>query len=249
MLRFGQERHDLAACLRLAEHFDLHEGVCNHFSYQVSGGVECGDELYFINPFGLHWSEIEPDNLLLIDGNGATLEGQGEAEMSARNIHIAGHRANARHKCLLHTHMPYATALTMVRGGRLEMAHQTACRYFGRVAYEGNFGGLAASEEEGDRLAGTAKSNKGVDVVFLANHGVIVGGQTAAQAFDDLYYLERACRQQVLAQSTGQPLNIVSDDIAGQTAQQFADVFDLYATVHFDALKRVIGMTQNPPHT
>jgi hypothetical protein len=102
------------------------------------------------------------------------------------------------------------------------MAHQTACRYFGRVAYEGNFGGLAASEEEGDRLAGTAKSNKGVDVVFLANHGVIVGGQ---------------------------PLNIVSDDIAGQTAQQFADVFDLYATVHFDALKRVIGMTQNPPHT
>lgn len=243
-MRFMKEREDLAASLRLAEHFDLHEGICNHFSYQVSGSDGETEELFLINAYGLHWSEIRPENLILMDAKGATLEGEGEAEASARNIHIAGHRANSRHLCLFHTHMPYATALTMLKGGRLEMAHQTACRYYGRIGYEGEFGGLAASEEEGERLAQQAKSNAGADVIFLANHGVVVGGPTAAQAFDDLYYLERACRQQVLAQSTGMELNVVSDEIAEQTAKQYQAEFEVMPDLHFAALKRVAGLSQ-----
>lgn len=246
-MRFMKEREDLAASLRLAEHFDLHEGICNHFSYQVSGIEDGQEELFLINAYGLHWSEITPQNLVLMNASGETIEGNGEAEASARNIHIAGHRANARHVCLFHTHMPYATALTMLKGGRLEMAHQTACRYFGRIGYEGEFGGLAASEEEGERLAQQAKSNAGADVIFLANHGVVVGGPTAAQAFDDLYYLERACRQQILAQSTGMPLNIVSDDVALTTAQQFQAEAETMPALHFQALKRVIGFMNEGP--
>lgn len=237
-----KEREDLAASLRLAEHFDLHEGICNHFSYQVSGSEDGNEELFLINTYGFHWSEIGPENLILMDAKGKTLEGEGEVEASARNIHIAGHRANSRHLCLFHTHMPYATALTMLKGGRLEMAHQTACRYYGRTGYEGEFGGLAASEEEGERLALQAKSNAGADVVFLANHGVVVGGPTAAQAFDDLYYLERACRQQVLAQSTGMALNIISDEVVEQTAKQYQAEFEVMSGAHFTALKRVVGL-------
>ncbi|MEO1066930.1 MAG: aldolase [Pseudomonadota bacterium] len=240
-MRYEKQREDLAATLRLAERFDLHEGICNHFSLQIARPDAEGDEHYLINPYGLHWSEITPDAIILMDGDGATLEGDGEAEATARNIHIAGHRANPRHVCILHTHMPHATALTMLKGGRLEMAHQTACRFHGRLAYEDEFGGLAHDAEEGERIAQQAKSNAGADVVFLANHGVVVGGPSAAHAFDDLYYLERACRQQVLAQSTGQPLNIIPDNVVAHTAVQFYDEFDRSAVTHFEALKRVIG--------
>ena len=141
-------RRDLAAALRLADHFGFGEGICNHFSVVVPGE----GERYLINAYGWRWSEITPDRLLLIDGEGTVLEGAGEVEATARNIHIAGHRANPRHQAILHVHMPHATALTMVEGGRLEMAHQTACRFLGRTAYQG-FGGVALDAEEGERIA------------------------------------------------------------------------------------------------
>src|SRR4051794_2862038 len=115
-------RRELAAALRLAAHLDLNEGICNHFSCALPGP----QERYLINPYGVHWCEMRPGDLLLIDGAGQVLEGEGEVETTARNIHVAGHRANPRHACILHVHMPYATALTMVETGRLEMAHQTA---------------------------------------------------------------------------------------------------------------------------
>ena len=244
-MRFEHEREDLAAALRLAEHFNFHEGICNHFSMEVKD-PENGETLYLINPYGFHWSEMTAEKVILMNAEGVTLEGEGEAEASARNIHIAGHKANPRHICILHTHMPYATSISMIDGGRLEMAHQTACRFYGRIAYEETFGGLAHDTEEGERLASEAKSNSGADVVFLANHGVVVGGLSAAHAFDDLYYLERACRQQAIAQSTGKPLKIIPKDVVEKTARQYYDEFDTFAPIHFNALKRVIGYGDHP---
>lgn len=233
-----KDRDDLAAAIRLAARFDLHEGICNHFSVQCEGP----DERYLINAYGWHWSEVTPDRLLLIDGNGTVIEGEGEVEASARNIHIASHRANPRHKAILHVHMPYATSISMLKGGRLLMAHQTACRFFGRIGYEEEFGGIAVTEEEGERIASQAKDNSHVDCMFLANHGVVCSGESVAQAFDDLYYLERAARQQVLAQSTGQELLIIKDEIVELTAKQFQTDFVAYANHHFAALKRLVAL-------
>jgi ribulose-5-phosphate 4-epimerase/fuculose-1-phosphate aldolase len=230
-------RRDLAAALRLAEHFDFHEGICNHFSVALPGP----EERYLINPYGVHWSEMKPSDLLLIDGSGMVLEGEGEVEATARNIHIAGHRANPRHLCILHTHMPYATSLTMIEGGRLEMAHQTAARFHGRIAYDDDFGGLALDETEGQRIAQAGENRDHADVVFMANHGVMVGGSSVALAFDELYFLERACRQQVLAMSTGRPLKIIPDKELQETARQWMQVLDVQAEAHFTALRRVIN--------
>lgn len=232
------EREQLSCAFRLAERFGFHEGICNHFSVALDGD----HEHYLINPYGLHWSEITPDVLLLIDGDGNILAGDGELEDSARFIHVAGHRANPRHKALMHTHMPYATALTMLRGdhGKLQMAHQTAARFASRITYEQTFGGIALDTEEGKRLAQRAQDAPDVDVVFLAAHGVIVGGPSVAQAFDDLYYLERACRQQLLAQQSGLPLVQLSEEVvkltAAQSQQNLAEVSDK----HFAALIRVL---------
>lgn len=238
MSNVAEYRRELAAVLRLAAHFDLNEGICNHFSVAIPGD----GERYLINPYGIHWSQMQPEDLMLIDGDGQVLEGTGEVEATARNIHIASHRANPRHLCVLHTHMPYATALTMLEKGRLEMAHQTACRYYGRIAYVDEFGGIALDAEEGERIAARAKEDPSADVIFLANHGVVVGGPSVAHAFDDLYYLERACRQHVLALSTGKPLKIIPDKVARETARQFMQVFEVQAIAHFNAMRRVIGL-------
>ena len=233
-----RDRDDLAAAIRLAARFDLHEGICNHFSVQCDGA----EELYLINAYGWHWSEVTPDRLLLIDGDGTVLDGEGEVETTAFHIHVAGHRANPRHKAILHVHMPHATAISMIKGGRLLMAHQTACRFHGRIGYEEAFGGLAQSAEEGERIAAQAASDPAIDTMVLANHGVVCSGPSVAQAFDDLYYLERAARQQILAQSTGQALMLIPDDVVELTARQFRDDFEEYAGKHFTALKRLVAL-------
>ena len=230
-----QDRIDLAAAFRLAYHFDFHEGICNHFSVQCAGD----EERYLINSYGVHWSQMTPDKLLLIDGEGKVVEGEGEVEESAINIHIYSHRSNPRHKAILHTHMPYATAITMIDDGRLAMAHQTACRFYGRVGYDDEYGGLAHSQDEGERIAEATKKDPNIDIMFLANHGVVSSGISVAKAFDDLYYLERACRQQVLAMSTGTPLRMISQDVVEKTAEQINSHVDYFSLQHFDALKRV----------
>lgn len=230
-------RRELAAAFRLAEKFGYSEGICNHFSAVVPGP----QERYLINPYGLHWSEMRPEHLLMIDGEGQVIEGDGEVEATARHIHVQGHRANPRHQCILHVHMPWATSLTMVKGGRLEMAHQTASRYHGRIAYH-SFGGIALDETEGQRIAAAQKSNPSADVFFLAHHGISIGGPSIAFAFDDLYYLERACKQQVLAMSTGLPLEIMPDEQVADTARQYMQLIEYMAEKHFAALMRINGL-------
>lgn len=230
-------RRELAAALRLAEQHGFSEGICNHFSVVVPGK----DERYLINPYGIHWSEMRPEHLLLIDDQGTVIEGGGEVEATARNIHIAGHRANPRHQVILHVHMPWATSLTMVEGGRLEMAHQTAARFHTRTAYHG-FGGIAFTAEEGERVADAQRANPHADVIFLEHHGVTVGGPTVAVAFDDLYYLERACRQQVLAMSTGKPLKLIPEPQLKATHREWMQVLDMQASKHFETLMRINGL-------
>lgn len=233
-----QDRHDLALAFRLAERFGFHEGICNHFSVRL----DSEQERYLINPYGLHWSRIQPESLLLIDGDGRVLAGDGEVEDTARFIHVASHRANPRHKAVLHTHMPYATTLTMLAGeaGSLPMSHQTAVRFHGRMAHEPEYGGLALSSDEGERISSRAGRAPRIDILFLANHGVVVSGHSVAMAFDDLYYLERACRQHVQALQTGQPLKLIPDSVVEHTAAQMQADLDEFAEKHFRALQQVL---------
>jgi ribulose-5-phosphate 4-epimerase/fuculose-1-phosphate aldolase len=238
MLDTNTARRELAAALRLAAHFEFNEAICNHFSVALPADKATGAERYLINPYGLHWSEMRAGDLLLIDGDGQVIEGDGEVEATARNIHIAGHRANPRHVCILHVHMPWATSITMLEEGRLEMAHQTAARFHERTTYL-DFGGIALDASEGERIADAQRKNMHADVIFLEHHGVSVGGPSVAVAFDDLYYLERACRQQVLAQSTGRPLKMLPQKQLDETARAWRQVLVPQAEKHFEALMRI----------
>ena len=235
-LNYPNERDDLTAALRWAARLGLSEGVCNHFSLEV------GPDRYLINPQGLHWEEVCAGDVLLINGQGSVIEGRHTIEPSAFFIHSWIHRLNPHAKAILHTHMPYATALTLVPGGRLSWSHQNALRFWGRVGYDDSYGGVALDAAEGERIGLAMRGN---EVMFMASHGVTVTGSTMAWAFDDLYYLERACMHQCLATlaAAGKPLRQVRDadcktiaaQIAGERGQ--SDLF-------FSAIKRLLDRDQ-----
>jgi len=225
-------RADLALALRAAHHHGLAEGVCNHFSVELSDG----SGRFLLNPQGLLWCEVQADDIVLVDTVGTVLAGRHPVESTAMFIHAAIHRI-ARQPCVLHTHMPHATALTLTADRALDPAlSQTAMRFHGRVAVDAHYNGLALDAAEGERIA-TAMA--GADVVFLANHGVVVCGPQLAHAFDDLYYLERACQAQVLAQSTGRPLAPVDAALAARVAGQIQGE-RLQSTLFFEALRRTV---------
>ncbi len=208
-------RLDLAAALRWASRLGLNEGVCNHFS------LELAPDRYLINPQGLHWSEVRASDILLINGAGEVLQGPHPLEPTAFFIHSWIHRLNAHAKCVLHTHMPYATALTLVEGGKLQWCNQNTLRFWDRVAYDEEYNGLALDAAEGERIASQLKSK---DVLFMASHGITVVGASVAWAFDDLYYLERACMHQVLATqaSAGGRLRRVPAALCAKVGAQIA---------------------------
>ena len=197
-----QLRADLALALRAAAHHGLGEGVCNHFSVELPDG----SGRFLLNPRGFLWSEVQADDIVMVDSRGARLAGVHEIEPTAMFIHAAVHRIAGK-ACVLHTHMPFATALTLTEDRGLDTTlSQNAMRFHGRIAIEAQYNGVALDVAEGERIA---RAMNGADIVFLGNHGVVVCGQRVDYAYDDLYYLERACMHQVLAQQTGRPLKPV----------------------------------------
>jgi ribulose-5-phosphate 4-epimerase/fuculose-1-phosphate aldolase len=225
-------RADLALALRAAAHHGLGEGVCNHFSAMLPDG----SDRFLLNPRGLHWSEVGADDIVMVDRDGAVLAGRHRVEPTAMFIHAAAHRL-AGHAVVMHTHMPYATALTLTADRALDPTlSQNAMRFIGRIATDAHYNGLALDVQEGERIA---RALAGKDVAFLGNHGVIVGGTRIDHAYDDLYFLERACVHQVLAQSTGRPLVPVDAALAARVAQQMQGERE-QSELFFEALRRML---------
>ena len=225
-------RQDLAAALRLAVRFGFHEGIDNHFSLLVSGTRD----RFLLNPWGFHWDEVRASDLLVVDAAGKLISGSIEPEPTAFYIHSRIHLANPHAACVLHTHMPYATAITTLANGRIEPISQSAMRFWGQVAYDDVYNGLALDHAEGDRMTAALGDKR---VLFLANHGVVVVGETVARAFTDLYHLERVCQLQCIAMQTGQSLRRLSPDAIRLAEAQMVTDADS-ADLHFAALKRLL---------
>ncbi|HZT90058.1 MAG TPA: class II aldolase/adducin family protein [Stellaceae bacterium] len=237
-----QARIDLAAAHRLAVEHGFSEGIFNHLTLAVPGH----SDRYYQIPFGLHWLEVTASCLMEVGYDGTVLRGAGEVERSAYCIHAPIHRLIPRHACVLHTHMPYASALARLEHGRLAPVGQTEIAFLDTVAYDDGFTGLAFDPAEGERLAGVLGPDR--SVLFMGNHGVLVCGESVAEAYDKLYYLERACQVQLYAMWTGQKLREVPPPIVAHTLRQYAE-----APVqggkpawqhHFDALKRLLDRRQ-----
>jgi ribulose-5-phosphate 4-epimerase/fuculose-1-phosphate aldolase len=229
-------RADLALALRAAAHHNLAEGICNHMSLEVP------DSPYFLlNPRGFLWSEIQATDIIMVDLQGNKVEGKHEVETTAMFIHAAVHRI-ANKKCVLHTHMPFSTALTLTTRRSLDTRlSQNSMRFHGRVGIDVHYNGFALDATEGERIANSMANPSGGfhDICFLGNHGVIVCGDRMDHTYVDLYYLERSCQVQVLAQSSGDPLAPVSDEIATRVRDQTVEDCQ-QSELFFEALRRTL---------
>lgn len=206
-----QTRVDLAAAHRLAVMHDFHEGVDNHFTAAVPGR----GHNFYLNAFGLHWSEVTAGNLLELNPQGQVVGGQGIPDLSAICIHAPIHRAG--HEVVLHTHMPYLTAISQLEDMTIEMTGQAALYFVDKIAYDYDYNGFADVQAEGERMAGVLG---GRSVLVMANHGVVVTGRTVAQAWHRLYFLERAARTQLFSMWTGQRRRWVPDAIVQKVREQ-----------------------------
>ena len=227
-----EQRVDLTCALRWCARLDLHEGVANHFSVAVAPADASAGQ-FLINPGGRHFSQICPDELVLSGADAA----DARVDDTARCLHGYFHRHLPAARCLLHTHMPYATALASLADWRLLPIDQNACRFFNRVAYDETFGGMLLAEEEAARQCALLMDGR-CRVLVMRGHGVLVIGDSVAEAFDRLYYFERACRNQWLALASGRELYRIPDETAEHTARQW----EAYPTkhAHFTELRRLL---------
>ncbi|HUN48549.1 MAG TPA: aldolase [Stellaceae bacterium] len=232
-----QARVDLAAAHRLAVMHGFHEGICNHLTLTLPGSTD----RFLLIPYGLHWSEVTASDFMEVTYDGRIIKGNGVAEATAFCIHAPIHKLRPEAACVLHTHMPYASAFARLEDMTLEMIGQTEVGLYDLLAYDSDYTGIAFDPGEGERLAGVLG---GKSVMFMANHGVLVTGESVAQAYDRLYYLERACQTQLYAMWTGRKLRQIPQEQLQRTVEQFRNIPHQAGVppweTHFAALKRIL---------
>lgn len=230
-----QARVDLSVAFRWAAKLNMHEAIANHFSVAVSDD----GQRFLINPAGRHFSQIRASDLVLLDTGkpGFGIASDQNVDPTAINLHGQIHKLLPSAKCILHTHMPYTTALACLKDYEFLMLDQNACRFYNRIAYDRDYAGMALEISEGQRVAKVL--GKSCSVLFLANHGVIVVGNSVAEAFDELYYLEKASQLQVLALSTNRELALIADETASIVCKQWLE-YPKAAEYHFAAMTEIL---------
>jgi ribulose-5-phosphate 4-epimerase/fuculose-1-phosphate aldolase len=228
-----QLRIDLAAAFRLIADFGWHESVGNH----LSAAATPDGRRFLLNPRWRHFALIRASDLMLLDALDSSVMGRPDApDPSAWTIHGSIHRSVPSARVILHCHPPYATALACLKDPSIKPIDQNTARYFDVAALDLDFGGIADDAAEGARLAALLGNRP---ILIMGNHGVTVTAPTVAQAFEDLYFLERAAKTLMLAYASGQPLNILSDEIAKRTADGWR-AYEGMAFSHFEQLKTML---------
>ncbi|WP_295478258.1 class II aldolase and adducin N-terminal domain-containing protein [uncultured Pseudomonas sp.] len=227
-----QLRIDLAATFRVIAHLGMHEAVANHFSAAVS---EDGKR-FLLNPKWKHFSRIRASDLLLLDADDPHNAERDDVDATAWSIHGQIHRRLPEARVVLHLHPVYTTAVACLAKPHVPPIDQNTARYFNRLAIDELYGGMADTEAEGARLAGLLDGKRRL---LMGNHGVMVIAPTIGEAFDDIWTLERACQVLVAAWSTGQPLRVLSDEVAEKTARAWEKITD-FSEQHFAEMKALM---------
>lgn len=226
-------RQDLAAAFRLCHRFGWSESVGNHFSAAISDD----GRRFLLNRRWQHFATIKPGDLLELDVDAPPdMDGPDAPDRSAWAVHGTLHREAPQARVVLHCHSPYATALACLKDPTLLPIDNNTARFFGRVGYDLEFGGISDSEAEGAHLV---KALGDKSVLVMGNHGVTITGESVANAFEDLYFFEKAAQTLILARSTGQPISILDDATAMNTAEGWR-AYRGMGVRHFDYLKSTL---------
>ncbi len=226
-----QARVDLAAAYRLVAHYGWDDLIFTHISARVPGP----EHHFLINPYGMMFDEITASSLVKVDLAGKIVsKSRNIINPAGFTIHSAVHAARADALCVMHLHTDYGIAVSAQKNGLLPISQQSLFP-LASLAYH-DYEGLALNEEEKPRLIADL-GNK--SHMILRNHGLLTVGQSPAEAFLSMYILERACRIQILAQSSGTELiSVAGPIIEGVAAQHSAVTVGLGAQLTWPGLLR-----------
>jgi ribulose-5-phosphate 4-epimerase/fuculose-1-phosphate aldolase len=212
-----EARVDCACAYRLVRHFGMDDLIYNHISARIPDTEE-----FLLNPMGLTYEEICASALIKVDLQGKVLwqpefpKGLGyQFNLAGYVIHGAIHEAKPELHCVIHTHSLAGMAVASLKKGLLPMT-QTAMR-FAKVAYH-DYEGVVLEMNERERLL---KNLGDCEVMLLRNHGTLAVGRSVAEAFNNAYRLERACRTQLLAQSANDEILLPSAEVVEKTAHLY----------------------------
>ena len=198
-------RVDLAACYRLVARFGWEDLVFTHITARVPGTPD----QFLINPYGVFFDEITASSLVKIDQQGQKLDDSPfPVNPAGFVIHSAIHAARHDAKCVLHTHTLNGVAVSTQRAGLLPIS-QHSISVLASLGYH-DFEGPALRDDEKPRLVADLGDKTSL---ILRNHGLLTVGETAAEAFVSMYYLETSCAIQVRAQSGGGELIPVPKEV------------------------------------
>ncbi|MDC0043294.1 class II aldolase/adducin family protein [Candidatus Pelagibacter sp.] len=232
-MEISELQKDLAAVFRWTARLNMNEGIANHFSACIPNSND-----FYVNGSGMHFSSIKASDMILVKQNMIEeIKKQPElVDPTALNIHGAIHKKVPHARCILHVHSKYATALSTLKNPTLEPIDQNTMRFYNRIAIYDDFGGLGF-EEESNKMAAAIGNNRSM---LLANHGILTVGETVADAFDELYYFEKACETYITALSTNKELNLVEPKIAEKTAQEWENYPINMGKQHLKAIRLIL---------
>lgn len=223
-------RVQLAAAYRLMDKFRMSDLIYTHISVKVPGP----ERHFLINPYGLMFHEVTASNLVKVDIDGNIVgESQYAVNPAGFVIHSAIHAAREDLHCVLHSHTRYGMAVSALECGLLPIS-QFALQFYNRIAYH-RYEDTAPNLAEREQLAADLGHKK---VMILQNHGLLTAGRTIPEAFILMFYLEKSCEIQILAQSSGSKLTILSQSVCEQSADQ-QDLDDL-GQLEWPALIRLL---------
>lgn len=213
-----QVRVDTAAAYRLAHLYGWATTlIYNHISTRVPGP----DHHFLLNPFGLAWNEVTASNLVKIDLEGNILDDTPyEVNKAGYTIHSAIHGAREDAICVIHTHTEAGMAVSSLEDG-LMYTNQDAMMFYGHTAYH-QFEGIALDLDERARLVKDLGDNR---VMILRNHGLLTTGRSVAEAWVQMFFLEKCCSSQLrmlaAAAASGQMVLEPSHQVKQHTAAQY----------------------------
>jgi ribulose-5-phosphate 4-epimerase/fuculose-1-phosphate aldolase len=229
-----QDRADLAAAFRWTARLNMHEAVANHFSLAINAD---GSQ-FLINPNQAHFLRVRASELLALDANDPDVLNRPDApDPTAWGLHGSIHRRCPHARCVMHAHSIFSTVLASLADSSLPPIDQNTATFYNRVVIDDEFGG-PAFEDEGERCAAML-TDPSKTVMIMGNHGVLVLGDSVADAFNRLYYFERAAETYIRALQTGQPLRLIPPEIAEKTAQELED-YPGQAEAHLAAIRSIL---------
>jgi ribulose-5-phosphate 4-epimerase/fuculose-1-phosphate aldolase len=212
-------RQDLAALYRLVAYFRMTDLIDTHITAELPGETPT----FLINRYGVLFEHMRASDLVKIDLDGHVIDERAATDparfrvnVAGFNIHSAVHKARSDLTFVIHTHTAAGMAIAAQEGGLLPIS-QHAMKFYGKLGYH-DYEGIALNPEEKVRLVRDLGNH---NAMILRNHGLIVGGPTAADAFHEIYFLERACQAQVAAMAGGAQLRLPSEEVRLTTAAQF----------------------------